>query len=294
MVTLSIIIPILNEEKNLACFLENYKSQTKKADELIFVDGGSKDNSINYLRENQKTFPEIKIYNCKKKGPAAARNYGLEKAKSQYVIFMDADWRLLDRSVLHKIYEIIKANPKVDFIGIGISYRPIKKLVNFSYLRKLIYYRDEPFSFHIIKKNICPRYDESLGYGEDKLFSKELYHNKKYISLTKNIGVSRAIGDMNFYKFCRRYVWYGRTIPYYIIKTKDFKLLLASIISVISIIPVLWIIPFLKGLLTGIRYIKDGMDIPLGLGLLEIIVTYCVILGYLQWIFGIREISRDL
>jgi len=52
--TLSVIIPILNEERNLRKFFEGYSIQMLRPNELIFVDGGSKDKTVRILNRMKR------------------------------------------------------------------------------------------------------------------------------------------------------------------------------------------------------------------------------------------------
>ncbi|VEP13588.1 putative glycosyltransferase [Hyella patelloides LEGE 07179] len=93
---ISIIIPTYNRllilQKCLLA-LENQKITSNKIEEyeIILVDDGSTDNTLEWLAENKQQFPHLKIFQQNHQGPAAARNLGIDNAKGDTIIFIDSD-----------------------------------------------------------------------------------------------------------------------------------------------------------------------------------------------------------
>lgn len=85
----SIIIPVYNAEKRLAETINSALNQTWQNIEIIIVDDGSTDGSINIARSF--TDARIKVFQQSNKGASAARNLGLQYAKGKYIQFLDAD-----------------------------------------------------------------------------------------------------------------------------------------------------------------------------------------------------------
>ena len=88
---ISIVTPVFNAEKYLAETIESVQAQTYKNWELLLVNDGSKDNSLKIAKEYAKKDKRIKAYSIKNSGAAVARNTGIEKAKGDYICFIDAD-----------------------------------------------------------------------------------------------------------------------------------------------------------------------------------------------------------
>jgi len=89
---ISVIIPILNEEKYIAKCLDSIvDSDFDKNDmEVLLVDGGSEDKTLDIIKEYQKKYPFFKLlYNSKKIVPTAM-NIGIKNAKGEYIIRLDA------------------------------------------------------------------------------------------------------------------------------------------------------------------------------------------------------------
>lgn len=90
---ISVVMPCFNAESHLKTSIENVLSQTYENVELIIVNDGSTDRSLEILNEfNDK----IIIINQENFGPGPARNRGIEKASGQYIAFLDSDdyWEL--------------------------------------------------------------------------------------------------------------------------------------------------------------------------------------------------------
>ena len=86
----TVIIPTYNEEKVIEACLESLSKQTLKDAEIIVVDDGSTDETINILQKVRKS-RGVKIFKQKHKGPGAARNLGVRRAKGEVLVFVDAD-----------------------------------------------------------------------------------------------------------------------------------------------------------------------------------------------------------
>ena len=88
---ISIILPIYNVEKYLSKCLDSLLEQTYDDFELICVNDGSTDNSLNILQNYASKDSRIKIINQKNQGQSMARNNALEKVQGDYISFIDSD-----------------------------------------------------------------------------------------------------------------------------------------------------------------------------------------------------------
>jgi glycosyltransferase involved in cell wall biosynthesis len=85
----SVIIPVYNAEKYVAATIESVLSQTYANFEILIIDDGSPDNSIEVCQ--QFTDPRIKIIHQENRGLPGARNTGIRHAQGDYLAFLDAD-----------------------------------------------------------------------------------------------------------------------------------------------------------------------------------------------------------
>ncbi len=119
MVKFSIIVPVYNVEKYLEDCLDSILNQTYKDFEVIVVNDGSPDNSQDIIDKYAKKDSRIKSFKKKNGGLSDARNYGVSKAKGEYLVFVDSDDSINDK-LLEKVNDAI-----VDDIDI-VRYQVVK------------------------------------------------------------------------------------------------------------------------------------------------------------------------
>ncbi len=90
-IKVSIIIPVYNVEKYLAKCLDSIINQTLKDIEIICVNDGSTDNSLEILTDYAISDSRVIIINQKNAGLSAARNTGIDAATGEYIGFVDSD-----------------------------------------------------------------------------------------------------------------------------------------------------------------------------------------------------------
>lgn len=106
--SISIIIPIYNAEKYLDACIKTILAQTFKDYEIICINDGSKDNSLQILNTYKQKYSNIfQIYSQDNQGQAAARNTGVNKASGEYIAFLDAD-DIIEPDYLEILYKTAK------------------------------------------------------------------------------------------------------------------------------------------------------------------------------------------
>lgn len=91
-VKVSIIVPVYNVEKYLVNCMESMVNQTLEEIEIIVVNDGSPDNSIVILEEYERKYPQkVRVFTTENRGVSHARNYGLDRAVGEFVMFVDSD-----------------------------------------------------------------------------------------------------------------------------------------------------------------------------------------------------------
>lgn len=142
----SFILPIYNVEKYLSECVESILAQTYSDFEILLVDDGSPDNCPALCDEWAKKDNRIKALHKPNGGLSDARNYGLEHAQGDYVVFVDSDDFWVNKDCLQRLMNVVDAHPECDFIGFNCSY----------------YYSDTK------TYNKWVAYDESLSKPTDK------------------------------------------------------------------------------------------------------------------------------
>lgn len=116
--TFSIIIPVYNVEKYLAKCIDSLLAQGCRDYEIIVVNDGTPDNSQSIIDDYVAKYPDlIKGYIKENGGLSDARNYGAERAKGDYLVFVDSD-DYVSADMLEKLKEIIDEDTP-DVLGFG-------------------------------------------------------------------------------------------------------------------------------------------------------------------------------
>lgn len=103
---ISIIIPIYNVEKYIVDCLKSIEQQTFKDFEVIIVDDGSTDKTVEVVDHFNKNF-NYKVIKQENKGVSAARNVGIQASRGKYLCFVDSD-DVLDKNYLRILYDSIQ------------------------------------------------------------------------------------------------------------------------------------------------------------------------------------------
>ena len=115
MICLSIIIPVYNVEKYIQECLLNLCNQIENTIEVIIVNDGSKDHSVQIINEFIDNLPDslkqnFIVIHQKNQGVSHARNNGVKNAKGSYITFIDSDDKVADNYIA-KILSAIQACP---------------------------------------------------------------------------------------------------------------------------------------------------------------------------------------
>lgn len=193
----SIIIPVYNVEKYLRKCLDSIVNQTIKDIEIICINDGSTDNSLDILKEYQRNDKRIHIINQENAGVAIARNKGLDIASGKYIMFIDSDDYVDSKYVETPLKHIEKTNsdivqfavycvindtpvPRWDTFLINcLSQTNVYKLSDLINFQHFIY--DKIYKRDFIEKNKI-RFIPKLKTAEDGIFNLMcLYNTPKYI-----------------------------------------------------------------------------------------------------------------
>ena len=116
MVKISIIMPVYNGAEFLVNSIKSVDDQTLKDVELICVNDGSTDNSLDLLNDLSGKYSFIKVFSQENQGSGKARNYGIENAKGEYIAFLDADDIFVDSNALEELYKVAQKHD-ADMVG---------------------------------------------------------------------------------------------------------------------------------------------------------------------------------
>ena len=118
---ISIIVPVYNVEKYLSDCLDSILIQSFHDYEIVCINDGSTDNSLQIINEYKKREKEkIKIINQSNQGLSVARNSGIKEAKGKYICFLDSD-DMLEDNALEIMMEYIGKHPNVNIFQFEIA-----------------------------------------------------------------------------------------------------------------------------------------------------------------------------
>lgn len=205
---ISVIIPVYNVSVYLRQCLDSVINQSYSQLEIILVNDGSTDDSLEICEEYQALDPRIKLINQKNIGLSGARNTGIDCAQGNYILFVDSDdWIDLETCQL-LVDNVKRTNADV------VLFSYVKEFSNHSEEKfildgDLIFREEESRNIH---RRIIGLYEEELAHPENadsivtawgKLYKTDLIkRNEIYFIDCKLIGTE----DMLFNTYCFKYV----------------------------------------------------------------------------------------
>ncbi|MBR3140743.1 MAG: glycosyltransferase family 2 protein [Methanobrevibacter sp.] len=144
---ISVIIPVFNTAKYLSNCLDSVLTQSLKDIEVICINDGSTDNSLEILNDYASRDSRITVINQKNSGLSASRNRGVKHSSSEYILFLDSD-DYIKKDCLEKLYEISKSK-SLDVL--------MFKLINFddkTNEKSTYNYFDMPFLKNMVGENV--------------------------------------------------------------------------------------------------------------------------------------------
>ena len=151
---LSVIIPAYQCQDTIRNTIMNIEQLKEKDREIIIVNDGSTDNTRNICQQLSNIFDDIIYLEQENSGVSVARNNGLNKARGEYILFIDAD-DSIDIKQMNELLVYVKNNHQIDMFIYGMS---------FDYYYHGICYRKEKLKYDfdgvIFKDNLINILDE--------------------------------------------------------------------------------------------------------------------------------------
>ena len=181
-IKVSVIVPVYNLSEYISHTLDSIINQDFKGYEVIVIDDGSTDDSLNVINEKlSKSLIEYKVIHQENSGVSCARNRGLEIARGEYIVFVDGD-DYITGNHLSELYNGETDFSLVQFVkkdGDTLSdpHQLSKRLISCDELIKRELNMEMPFNLwqlmyktSIIKENNI-KFTHDLIYGEDTEFA---------------------------------------------------------------------------------------------------------------------------
>lgn len=211
---ISIIVPVYNVADYIEESIATLLGQTEPDIEIIAVDDGSTDTSLEVLRRIAEDDGRVVVLHQENAGPSAARNAGIEAATSPIIAFLDAD-DLFKPYTCERIVGCFNANESdgIDVLTFGADCFP--KELSTPWHEDKLHPRDavyDPFAPDLVfKESSRPfhwrtavrtdflretgiRFDESLRLGEDQAFHFAIYPRAKRTVLSSDVLYEYRVG----------------------------------------------------------------------------------------------------
>lgn len=118
---ITIIIPLFNNENYISCLLDSISAQENINFEVVIINDGSTDNSLEVINEYKKRDNRIRIFNQENRGVSIARNDGIKYARGEWILFVDSDDWLKPQTLRKWLDQAIEQKLGV-LIGNGVSF----------------------------------------------------------------------------------------------------------------------------------------------------------------------------
>ena len=194
----SILLPVYNVEQLLPTCLDSVIHQTYSNLQIVLIDDGSKDASWRVMQKYAEEDQRIEIYHQENKGVATTRNNLLDKAKGDYVLFVDSDDWIELNMVEFLVGKALLTNSSV------VTCSMVSNDDNFNktaYKEEILeqpeairqFLRHETFRGSLCNKLISVsllhnlRFHCGISYGEDALFCWRLLQNASCILTTEKV-----------------------------------------------------------------------------------------------------------
>lgn len=156
-IKLSIIVPVYNAEYFLEHSISSLLNQTYKNIEILLINDGSIDNSLNECKRLQKVDKRIVVIDKENSGVSSTRNLGIEKARGEYITFIDSD-DYIELNAYENCMNILENND-IDFL-------------------KFSYYKES--QKNKIKYNFSLKQNEVLNMDNKNEYLKEIFSTKDF------------------------------------------------------------------------------------------------------------------
>ena len=150
----SVIIPVYNVEDYLRQCLDSVINQTLKDIEIICVDDGSTDKSLEILHEYEKKDSRITVLTQKNQYAGVARNVGMSVATGKYFVFLDSDDFFEPELLELQFLQCESNNADIGLCAANLYNQSTGKFSNAPWLLEEKYIKEQPFNREILGDNL--------------------------------------------------------------------------------------------------------------------------------------------
>lgn len=218
MAKISVIVPVYNAEKYLSRCIDSILNQTYKNFELILINDGSNDKSIDILKNYEKKDSRIKVIDNFNNGVSKTRNLGVCLATGEYIQFIDSD-DFIDKNMFEDTIKMM-TDEKSDLILTGLFLDiESKNSVDTSI---------QTFENHVsrdkedIAINVIRRLNGTyVNSPVNKLYKREIII-KNNITMKENIDLGEdLVFNLEYLRYCNSVIFSDKCYYHYCMKSED-------------------------------------------------------------------------
>lgn len=214
----SVIVPIYNAEKVLPRCIDSILNQSYPNLELILINDGSIDGSIDIIRKYEKLDNRVKVINNKNNGVSETRNIGVIQASGKYIQFVDSD-DFIELDMVEKTVKLIENNDAdIVMTGLFLDIEKNKKIST-----SIQTFEDSiSISKEDIAKNVLDRLNGTyINSPVNKLYKKSIIIDNNIV-MNKKIDLGEdLIFNLNYLKYCNKVVFSKESYYHYCMKVED-------------------------------------------------------------------------
>lgn len=203
---ISVIVPVHNGEHYIQKCIDSIEAQTYENLEVIIINDGSSDATEKHCQKLLVEYPNIQYFTLNDEGVSAARNLGLQKAKGEYITFVDADDRLVI-GMIETIYNML-IEDDCDIVGCGympfstpeeehvlvksqaLSNPEIRVLSGKEYIEEELLHQNTRVWSKLFKAELARRHEfiKGLSIGEDMVYLLQVMKDANRVAVSNYRG----------------------------------------------------------------------------------------------------------
>ena len=197
-IKVSVIVPVYNSEEYIGSTLDSIINQDFSSFEIIVIDDGSTDNSLEIIKEKlSKSTVSHKVIHQENSGVSCARNRGIEEAIGEYLVFVDSD-DYVTGNHLSELYNGETDFSMIQFVkkqgdNLSTPYHFSKRLISCDdFIRKELN-MEMPFNFWQLMYRASIVKDNNIRFNPEFIYGEDIEFALKSLSYGRDVSISNEV-----------------------------------------------------------------------------------------------------